>query len=258
MGDKYIFSLYSPRADYGTVPTFIDNLKKGIEGFSSLYTVTKETAESIVEAGSAKWFKGVVWGERLWLDFDSYESAERAEEKLRRLGYDFIAYDTGGRGAHFGITRSKTSPSHLLPFQDRKWAKEHFPECDASIYTHLHPFRIAGTTHERTGNKKLLVCEHRGSTLALPKLKSEELSTTQTSCYGNGRSIFDVFRVMANTVPVGNGGRHSALIRLLYSLRDAAAVPPDKALWWVLEWNKMLAEPKDQDEVEKAFKSIYG
>lgn len=261
MHEKYRYNLYSPTPDYGVTPTFMVWVGRGEQkrsGFRSLYSVTEETAKAIEQEGTARQFKGVVWSEKLWLDFDSYEAAERAEERLREMGHGFIAYDTGGRGAHFGVDRV-AEPSHLLPARDKAWVQANFPEADKSIYTHLHPFRIEGTKHEKTGLEKRVVCEHRGSSVSLPAPKEAEVPAIND---GNGerrdKSIFDCYRVMANTVPCRNGERHPVLVKLLYALRDEAQVGINEATFWVREWNKLCEEPKTDEEIEYTIRSIYG
>lgn len=251
----YTFSLFSTTADYGPKPRFVDALQNDLVGFKSLYQVTKETAQAIEQTGTVKGFKGIVWSERLWLDFDDELAAKRAESKLKETGYDYVCFTTGNRGLHFGILRDH-SPSHLLPLLDKSWVKQNFPEADTSIYTHLHPFRIPGTTHEKTGRKKLLLFERKGSALILPPLKREEVHII-SSGQKEGKSVFDCFFVMANTVPVDSGQRHVTLVRLINALKNDAGVSMDLALWWVNEWNKMLSEPKEDHEIEKAVRSIY-
>jgi hypothetical protein len=256
--EQYNYYLYSRHHTYGSVPNFLHHSgipKNG--GFTSLYAVTEESAKAIRSTGTTKGFKGVVWSERLWLDFDSYEAAERAETSLKEMGYDYIGYDTGGRGAHFGILRT-TYPSHLLPYQDKRWAESFFPECDRSIYTHLHPFRLPNTYHEKTGSRKRMVCECVGKPIELPRIEEQVVSISAgSSDKQRSSSIFSCFRVMSSTIPVVNGQRHYQLVRLLYSLKEEAKVSAQEAFWWIAEWNKMLEEPKTDEELEKALRSIY-
>lgn len=257
----YEYHLYSPTADYGISPRFHHRDGLPNEGFASLYAVSVATAKAIEQAGTAAGFKGVVWSERLWLDFDSYEAAEEAETTLIRMGVDYVAFDTGGRGGHFGILRDHAA-SHLLPSLERQWTKEHFPKADLSIYTHLHPFRLPGTKHQRTGDRKRMVGKARGGTISLSPLKRENLQASksggnvQEEGYRN-RSIFDCFGLMACTVPVGNGERHDMMVKLIYRLKQQAKVDISIAKWWVDEWNKMLMEPKSEEEIDKAIRSIY-
>jgi hypothetical protein len=258
--EKYVYHLYSIRSTYGAVPNFIRSSDLRSAGFSSLYAVTAETAEAIKQEGTSKGFKGVVWSERLWLDFDTPEASGRARSRLKEMEYDHVVYETGNRGVHIGILRD-AAPSHLLPLRDKAWVKEHFPEADAGIYTHLHPFRIPGTIHEKTGKRKQLAYHQEGSALTLPKLEDEVFQNGSggEAAWKEGRaaSIFDSRRIMAATAPPDpNLDRHPALVRLLYSLYNEG-VEYDKAFWWMCEWNKMLEVPKEDYELEKAFRSIY-
>lgn len=251
--NRYV--LYSATKSYGRKPRFINNNEDSLpQGFTSLYAVDGETAKAIVEEGTTKGFKGVVWGQKLWLDVDNYEAASEVEERLKKMKLAFVAYDSGSKGAHFGIER-KAMPSHLLPSRDKAWVKEHFPEADVSIYTHLHPFRTPGTVHEITGRVKRLVAAESGNTLTLPPRREEMLIVPKST---NELSVFDCFRVMYNIGPAENGERHAQLVRLAYALKDDAGVDAETALWWSLEVNKRFQSPKTQEEVERIVRSIYG
>ena len=253
----YCYLLHSRTPDYGVGCRFDMEPLGDKEGFVSLYKVDRQTAEAIHTEGTAKYFKGIVWSERLWLDVDSYEAADDVDGKLREMGYDFIAYDTGGRGAHFGVLRA-TYPSHLLPLKDKAWVKEHFPQADASIYTHLHPFRLPGTVHEKTGRKKEEVVHVTGKAIILPVFKDAKLEDTSNATYfGNYRSVFRCFRVMSNSHAVPEGQRHETLVKLVYALKDDAGVGPGFALDWVHEVNKQYSAPKSDDELEHIVRSIY-
>lgn len=251
----YCYYLYSNSANYGAVPSFLPLSDLPKEGFMSLYAITKETAKAIEQAATTRGFKGVVWSERLWIDFDDHDAAGRAESKLKEMKYDYVCFTTGNRGLHYGILRDN-SPSHILPFLDKAWVKQHFPEADTSIYTHLHPFRIPGTVHEKTGKPKKLLYGRSGGTLVLPPFKKEDIQVGPIGP-GGGKSVFDCFFVMANTVPVEAGQRHQTMIKLIYALKNDAQAPMEAAMWWLTEWNKMLSEPKEHHELEKAVRSIY-
>lgn len=273
MKDTYAYHLYSPRPDYGTTPVFYhrDDLPK--EGFISLYSVDKPTAMAINQAGTCKGYKGIVFSERLWIDVDSYEAADAVEERLREAGYDYVAYDTGGRGAHFGILRLSADSSgilgpglegmfpcsHLLPLQDKQYVQEHFPEADSTIYTHLHPFRLPGTPHHRTGKRKTLVSEGGGRSLALPAFKQESVERPIgefLSGSKDGKSILDITFITRNSEPAKAGERHAQLVRLCYALRDNG-YGINIARWWVNEVNKRFQPKKTEEEIEKVVQSIF-
>lgn len=269
--NDYKYSLHTPGLYYTNLPTFVDNDSLAdYKGFSSLYSVDARTAEALQQAGTAGSFKGVVWSERLWLDVDTKGlSPEEAVNKLhlvetvlKTMEVDYVAYDSGGNpvigGGHFGILRSNP-PSHLLPAQDREWAKKHFGAvADLSIYTHLHLFRLPGTVHEVTGRSKSVVSRQSGKSLTLPPLsKSVPVLDAPFEVEGARKSIFSNFNIMNNIGPQRNGERHLALVRLAFELKEHG-VGPNQALWILQENNLLFQEPKGQEELEKIVKDIYG
>lgn len=255
--DDYCFSIASATTNFGPVPNFVHVSKLPEQGFGSLYLVTKETAQAIVAAGTTARYQGVVWSGRLWLDVDSFEAADAVEARLNKMGLGYVAYFSGNRGAHFGILRS-SPPSHLLPLQDREWVRAHFPEADDSIYTHLHLFRLPGTPHIKTGQPKVLVAKKAGKAIEHKpwSAASSQVIKAPSPNYAVG-SVFESIRVMGNSIPTTNGNRHPTLVKLAYALHDKG-VDPSIAVWWLGEVNKMAEEPKEDWEVEKIVKSIYG
>lgn len=254
--NDYCYSINSPTTDYGNVPSFVHTSKLPAKGFGSLYLVTKDDAEAIKQAGTTARFAGSVWSGRLWLDVDSFEAADKVEERINAMGLGYVAYLSGNRGVHFGILRN-ANPSHLLPLQDRDWVRAHFPEADDSIYTHLHLFRLPGTPHLKTGKPKELVLSKHGKAIEHTAWKSPKPRQDLKITPYFGSSVFESIRVMGNTVPTTNGTRHPTLVRLVYALQDKG-VDPAMALWWVGEVNKMAEEPKEDWELEKMISSIYG
>lgn len=257
MNDIYKYSLYSDRKSFGTKPNFVSIDKLPSQGFSSLYEVTLDTAKAIVEAGTTKQFKGCVWSEWLKIDVDSYEAAGATESKLIEMNLSFLAFDSGGKGAHFYIMRDN-KPSHLLPAMDKAWVKANFESSDLSIYTHLHLFRLPATVHESTGRRKELVTEHHGNILTVASLAQADSFVEIFSQSREKLSVFDSFRVMCELGPKENGERHSSLVRMTYALRDDAKVDKSTAIWWIREANKMYNQPKSEDDLHKILTSIYG
>lgn len=262
MNELYKYNLVTPDLYYESDPYFVTNdVLPSKEGFYSLYSITSAEVQGIISVGTTKGFKGSVWSERLWIDVDSYEHAEQVEQHLKRMNYDYVSYDSGGRGAHFGILRT-APPSHVLPSQDRKWVEGNFPKgwCDTSIYTHLHLFRLPGTKHKGTGRRKELVSSQSGTSIILPPYEKPLNNTNVVNNPSNASnsvcSIFNNFLVMSLTVPAASGARHASLVRLAFALRDSF-VSVETAQWWLHETNKMYKEPKDVQEVDKIIRDIF-
>lgn len=218
-------------------------------GFSSLYYITASDAEALGKAGFAA-FKGTVWSPYLWIDTDTEQGALSTEQQLRTLGLTYFKYDTGNRGAHFRIPRPH-EPSHLLPLLDKSWVRTNLPCADLSIYTPLHLFRLAGTLHEETGNRKTLMGGHAGEDLIYNKysgtdfqdyLKEEQKEATQ--------SIFLNQTIMSATVPYNEGERNSGLTRLAVMLKYAGESEGFIARW-LYHTNLLFSNPVQDSEIEK-------
>lgn len=229
--------------------------------FSSVYAVRAEDAEAIeCTAGTAAGFKGIVWSQRLWVDFDTEEGAVSARKLLKEEGYDYVEYNTGGRGAHFGILRP-IQPSHVLPSVDRLWVSTNMPEADLSLYWHLHLIRLPGTVHERTGKRKTLVDKISGKPLILSQhLPSAEASRDSArEGISERKGIFSLWSVVSNLTGTGlKISRHRHLVNLAIALQKDAGLTEEEALWMCLEVNRGFEEPKDSFEVEKIVRWTYG
>lgn len=258
--ERYCCSVYSTAAHYGSEPRIVLSDELPSFGYSSLYTITEDSARAVEGAGTTARFAGSVWSERLWLDFDSYEAGRAAEEELNRKGLGYVLYDSGGRGVHVGILRDAL-PSHLLPYQDKEWVQTNFPQADTSIYTHLHLFRLPGTIHERTGRRKELVKEQAGSVLTLPKWERKnvprsDINSSDIRTDSGGVSVFESNRIMANTVPTKNGERHPTMLKLMYAMKDHG-VEEGPAMWYLGEVNKLAETPKSEEELAHILRSVY-
>lgn len=255
-GFKYNMCLASTGKYVTSPPRFVDvrALDPSQDLFHSVYRVTEDSAQAVVEAGTTAGFKGAVWSERLWVDVDTLEGADRTQARLDELRLGYEAYFTGGRGGHFSIARV-AAPSHLLPLADKAWVKEHLPEADLSLYSHLHLIRTTGSTHE-SGRKKVLLSSREGLTLTLPPYQPPKASLPTPLVEGRP-SVFECNRVFQNSGPAAPGDRHHQLVRLTYALRDDAKLSQSEALWWVGEVNAVFDEPKTSEEVDRIVSSLY-
>lgn len=267
--NEYTYSLHTPGLYTESVLSFVPSHGLALlTGFSSLYSTDAATAKAVVQAGTTKDFKGVVWSERLWIDVDTkglteseaIAKLEAVENRIKEMGYDYVVYDSGGHtsvgGGHFGILREEV-PSHLLPSRDRSWVRKHFPEADTSIYSHLHLFRLPGTVHETTGRTKHLVGRQSGQRLTLPPLEKAEMTRTVSPSKNSGvSSVFSNFSLMSLLGPVKVGERHFRLVKIAFELRDHGVAESD-AMWFMLQANKMFYDPKDEMEVAKILQDIY-
>jgi hypothetical protein len=264
--NEYVYALWKPFVFSSAKPRFYRISELPGHGFSSLYYVTKSQADLLSVEGT-KGFKGCVWSERLWLDFDDQLSGRKALEEIRKCGYDYLCYTSGRRGLHVGLLRN-TEPSHTLPWLDKVWKRKHFPDADDSIYAHLHLFRRPGDRHEETGKRKELLSS-ASTGIAIPSLEPEEIAESEQRLTAaqdafmagpnmeNTRSIFDDLYIRQLTTPRSEGDRHPTLVKLAYALHrrgyDAGV-----ASFWLSESNKLYPTPKPQSEIDKIVRDIYG
>ncbi len=256
MENDYIFHILSDSLYYPKPLVFItSDLLPKRTGFASLYGVTKADYEALKRSGTIAGYSGNVWSERLWLDVDGYEKCDAVELKLKQMGLDYVAYDSGSKGAHFGILREH-APSHLLPKKDRAWALEHFPEADSSIYSPLHLFRLPGTVHEKTGRAKEVVSNTPGNKLILSDGPNTKVRSITRKVSTDNPSIFQDARILNSIKEAKLGTRHKTLVTIAYALKDKGT-DPTCALWMLTEVNKLFPESKNETEVQKILTGIY-
>jgi hypothetical protein len=244
----------------GRPPVFVNSLDLIPRGFqyASIYAVPEETARAIEQAGTAAGFKGVVWSQRLWLDFDTEDAAERAKRRLKEEGYDHVVYTTGGRGCHIGILR-RAFPSHTLPAQDRAYAQSNFPGCDLSLYWHLHLLRLPGAVHERTGKTKQMLYRVEGKELELPRWEPQDVAVNSKTVEPSRGGMFKIWSVVSKlSVEPAEGGRHRHLVALAKALQADAAMTEEECLWVVREVNRGFPEPKGEEELLRIVQWAYG
>ncbi len=261
MGSDFVFRVGSGTNIIGRPPRFYHSSRLIDSGsrFASVYAVRKEDAKAVEEAGSSSNFRGIVWSQRLWVDFDQEKPAQRARDFLIKERYDHVVYHTGNRGLHIGILRDNP-PSHLLPYQDKKWVSENLPGADLSLYWHLHLIRLPGALHESTGKPKRLIYTQAGRSLTLPKFISEsqkaDLLPGQIPTLRRP-PLFTVWSVLSNLTGEGLNGRHEQLVQLAIALKRDAKVTYEEALWVVGEVNNGFSDPKSEEELIRITKWAY-
>ena len=262
--DNFSYRIGSIDHILGRPPHFYHSAELTIKGnkFCSVYAVRREDAEAIEStSGTAAGFKGIVWSQKLWVDFDTYEAAAEAEKTLDKLGVGYVVYDTGGRGKHIGINRD-AKPSHTLPGQDKAWVQANLSGADLSLYWHLHLIRLPGTVHEKTGKPKKLVSRKEGSSIQLERMSHEELHKVGHQ-FSNANierspstrnSIFTTWSVISNLTPTNH---RKQLVELAVALQRDVGVTAEEATWVLLEVNRGFSIPRDTNEIERIVKWAY-
>lgn len=259
MDNLFLYRLGSTTNMLGRPPKFYhsrDLSKYGCR-FSSVYAVREEDARYIEAAGTASGFKGIVWSQRLWIDFDTEEAAKTAQLKLKELKYDHVVYDTGNRGCHIGILRD-TMPSHTLPSEDKTWVANNLVGADLSLYWHLHLLRLPGCIHEKTGEPKKFLYKCEGSSIILPKVDAQVLvdEPSRKDKDASRSSIFNHWNIVSHFTE-GTGSRHEQLLSLAGACKRDSGTNFEECLWIVLEVNSGFSEPKPEEEVRRIVKWVY-
>lgn len=256
MNEHFIYRLGSSTNRLGSPPSFYrsDKLITGGCRYASVYAVREEDAEAINQAGTAGQFKGIVWSQRLWVDFDDEVAARAAQGRLKQMEVDHVVYTTGGRGCHVGILRDNP-PSHTMPLQDKQWVKENLPGADLSLYWHLHLIRLPGTLHERTGQPKKLLYSHAGRHLTLPPY-TERQETKLGVSTGPRTSLFTNGGIAMN-LTFNGGSRHAHMVKLAVAVARHPGSTPLDALWLMTEVNRSFPEPKTNEELERIVRWAY-
>jgi len=260
-GTNYNCVVWSSRPDYGSAPTIVNiGETSTLEGFTSLYQITEDSAKGIITAGTTAGFKGSVWSERLWIDLDSKETLSKTKGVLDGMGVSYDVWFTGNRGFHISIQRD-SSPTHILPEQDKSWVKGHIPYADLGIYTHLHLFRLPGTVHAKTGARKTLVESTPGVSLVHAKYQRPVTripsSTGTMQSNNNMVSVFSDFHINSKLGRVRVGNRHHTLVSVCNALRDRG-FELSFTRTWLIEMNKdFMGGGKSLEEIERVVQSIY-
>lgn len=226
-------------------------------GFRSVYAIREEDAERLRKTGFAG-YKGKVWSPVLSLDIDSPERGQETIQQLKVLGYGFKAYVSGSKGVHIDIARV-APPSEHLPYWDKRWVEKNVPGSDTSLYAHLHMYRLEGTRHLDTGNKKTLIETHAGRPILY---REDDMGTPEIDAYKEAasmdKSLFNDEVLIIWTAPAENGHRHEVLVNIAAKLKYQYKEPREFVERYLHHTNLLFKEPKSYEEIRRIVEHYYG
>jgi len=229
-------------------------LKTG--GFRSVYQVNEEGKKWIEERGSVGGFgdSGIpIWSPQLFVDFDDcYEDAEYLRGLLLHDGISFQMYDSGNRSIHFHIDR-EIDPSIDVPYSDKEYIKTIVPRADLSLYSHMHPFRLEGTIHEKTTKPKVLIDSFGGISLRIPNLCKPDYSILKSKAAQV--SIFEDPLIMGLSRGFREGQRYKNTLVLAYKLKERGETP-GMVKGWVHNVNMLSFPPLPEERLNRIFRSV--
>lgn len=218
-------------------------------GFRSMYQVDNLGKEWIEKNGLRGFNKSgnKVWSNLLFIDFDNNkQKAKDLFNKLKKEGIGFKLYFSGSKGFHFHVER-EIEPSIYVPNSDKVFVKNISIGADISIYSHLHPFRIAGTLHEKTGKLKKLLYENKGKKYKINIIKSQE----KNKYYSIPEiSIFLDETIMSFSLGFKEGKRNYSMCFLGKLLKERGE-SVEFIQQWILNANLMNNPPLENEEINK-------
>lgn len=230
-------------------------------GFRSVYMFSKEDAEIIRERGSSKGFKYFnLYSDCLFVDIDIKSEEEdkialREIEELKKKGFRFSLYTSGGRSYHLHIPHELKCSRHL-PYTHKLLVEKLGITCDHSLYRANSLFRLAGTIHSKTGEEKTLIGEYGSKELKF-SIQQEPLKeyNKKEDISENPFLFFSVLRDLCYERVVEN--RYLKFFSLSCLLIEYSNISYSSLLEVLLLANKSLPEPNEEEEVVRALKGAW-
>ena len=236
---------------------------EGLTGFQTVYGYDVEVRDILrAQKNSLGLARFVPSSDCLYVDFDD-QPEEAAKLRLSLIDNDFVyeMYDSGNRSVHFHIPhemkRSKDLPhTHKCVLEKLGVA---MGKVDTTLYRPNSLFRLNGTAHHKTGNKKVLT-EKGGSyildfnIIPTPERRFEEASGLETPGLVLESFLSHMHSMLLQTVD--SGSRHANLFKVGCNVYDLG-IDSRAALTFATLINNTFLEPKPDSEVERAIQGAY-
>jgi hypothetical protein len=234
----------------------VEQLHK-LTGFRSVYLFTQNDAQCIKKSNSSSGMtKYEVFSNELFLDFDGDDALLKADNVFRACQdyHDFSTtmWFSGSKGYHI-VIKIQDMFGLDVPYSQKLFVQNAFGKdyCDESIYKHSGLIRLPNTVHQKTGKRKVLVKEHKGSNiLEIPYVDKPIQENFNNVEYTPSTVVFlELIRLMEKDVGIGQ--RHMSMFTLAGML--AGVGYKYETILDILEnLNASFEEPKSKTEVEIA------
>ena len=214
----------------------------GKRGFRSVYAYPEAVRDHIAERGSSADLGGQpVYSDKLFLDFDDVGCADTIDA-LADMGVAFSVWTSGNRSFHIHVELAPMLGPDV-PFSQKYWVQHSVPDkADLTFYTPSGQFRLPGTLHEKTKQRKVRLQTYVGEPLALPSVKQP---TPRTGILRGGVEATFMVRVLRRQAEPGRRVYAWHLAKSAYeegfSYEDAL-----RSIHW---WNQNRCEPPLSGEV---------
>ena len=193
---------------------------EGLHGFRSVYGFSEASCAYFQELRAVKNSRGmVVYCDELLVDIDDdIPSAEALFVRLSDLGLGFETWESGGRSIHFHIPHAPVWSADL-PYSHRELIRSWGAKVDESIYQAGRIFRLPGTVHAKTGNRKVLLKAVEGKLLEVPILPTPQRNLSFGGVAdGEGLGEFSIILERVARNPPQEGERNRKLYALACSV----------------------------------------
>ena len=228
-----------------------------LTGFRSVYLFTENDAKCIKKSNSSSGMgKYEVFSNELFFDFDGEDAFSKADNIFQTskdyYNFNVSMWFSGSKGYHV-IIKIEDMYGLDVPYSQKLFVQETFGKdyCDESIYKHSALIRLPNTIHQKTGKRKVLVKEHKGSELLhIPYVNKPIQENFNNVEYTPSTVVFlELIRLMEKDVGIGQ--RHMSMFTLAGML--AGVGYKYETILDILEnLNASFEEPKSKAEVEIA------
>jgi hypothetical protein len=230
-------------------------------GFRTTYGFNEADALEVRKTNNSRGLgKYKVYSDELFIDLDTGDNElNNVKKTLGDIGLGYRLYSSGNKGFHFSVETVPVYGNTVGYTQKRLIEKLNIP-CDLSIYRNSSLFRLPGTIHQVSGNKKELIEDVDGGLLSYTLLdlpSTEEKFNIQSVEFDDELkfSLTDV--IYSFGYSPGKGNRYMSLWKLAKSLGESG-LSERAAAELLLFVNASWGDDKHpDDEVLRAVQNAY-
>jgi len=227
------------------------------KGFRSLYFFDEQAVSYFKEIGRVKNLKKFpVYSSSLTIDIDNNEEGfKETLEKIKKVGYKFEAWSSGGKGYHIVLFHEELCDANL-PYWHRNWVEKRKIACDLCIYESGRIIRLPGTIHAKTGKPKILLEESDGSLIEIEKVEPvRQMNSSIGSQEDDALGLLGLQLRKYVDVPITCGERNRRVYSLCRGFFDCG-FSSDALSEFAHILNDSIEEPLEEEELSNIVNSI--
>lgn len=226
-------------------------------GFRSLYFFDEYATAYFREIGRVKGLKNFpVYSSSLTIDIDNDDEGFKSTlERVKKAGYKFEAWSSGGKGYHIILFHEMLCNVNL-PYWHRHWIEKRRIPCDLCIYESGRIIRLPHTIHAKTGNPKVLLEESEGSLITLEEVTPVKVMNSKTGAQED--DALGLLGLLLNkyvNVPIEQGERNRRVYSLCRGFFDCG-FSSDALDEFAHIVNENIEEPLEEEELVNIINSV--